>query len=560
MSDVERSEEEVYLYANDALYNAGLLGCARVLDRMEQTDEHCYYRTGENGCSIYVQPEAFSEKFTKAYFEKLIEQYGNDTVYKNLMDELAYITSENARQSENYTKKLSSCISLLYAKLKRNSYQAGFEILKTHYGINYDFLATAKSIKNEADPQKQLSKLKEIDEQLKNKDVRYVLLLKDIIYTRVQEYWTGVSFLHKQKNKEPFEQAFNDYFLDAIQKYKTKKGKKSIDCFQCGRTLQSGASSTAWVNETVPDVKRKTDSFWNYKPDIMMCPYCMLVYACVPLGFSTFAHEGVFVNDCRSIKALKSANNFKDVSEELKDDPFAVVINRFTLTAEEKEAKNQVQNIQVVRCSNAHYTVNNLTADMLIAFQNLNLTFEKLLKANSHLFHRTLERVLNNQELYGMMLSGYRESLKNGYGFGIYSWVLDIQIEMFGRNKDKETVRMEKSYKWTAYKAGQALRKTVQAVNPNSGKTRANEKRLVGVTYRLLNALQSDDYKLFMDTMTRQYISLGLTIPKVFCNAIQDTELFPVIGHAFIQGLNSSAKPEENSKTDTNTENESEDK
>jgi CRISPR-associated protein Cst1 len=375
--------------------------------------------------------------------------------------------------------------------------------------------------------------------QLESEAVKHVLLLKDIAYTRVQNYWSGVSFLHKTKNKEPFEQAFNEYFITSIAAYKPKKGKKTMDCFQCGRTLQAGASSTAWVNETMPDVKRKTDSFWNYIPDIMMCPFCMLVYACVPLGFTTFANEGVFVNDCRSLKALDRVNCFTDVSDELKNDTFAAVINRFTLTADEKQAKGELQNVQVVRCSSGDYKVNTLTADMLEAFIRLKPTFEKLLKANPRLFHQIIAYVLKGQELYGMMLKGYRDALQRGYSLNVYSLVLTIQIEMFGRKKEKKALETDKNAKWAAYKSGQALRSRISSVSAESGKSKANEKRLVGVTYRLLNALQSSDYRLFMDTIERQYVSLNIDIPLVFLSAVNNDEMLQMVGHAFVQGLNS---------------------
>ena len=539
--------DEICLHTNDALYNAGLLGLKRVLDRMNELYDPDIPYGDVQGSSIYVQKEAFSEKFTTAYFDVLIEQYGNDTVYKSLMDELEKVLQWNAQQgNDNFERNLKECMSMLNEKFKRNSYIAGFKILKDYYHIDYDFVGTAKALKNETDVQKQIDVLQDIKMQLENRDVKHVLLLKDIAYTRVQNYWSGVSFLHRTKNKEPFEQAFNEYFIHSITEFAPKKGKKAMGCFQCGRTLQAGASSTAWVNETMPDVKRKTDSFWNYIPDIMMCPFCMLVYACLPLGFTTFANEGVFVNDCRSIKALESANIFTDVSDELKNDTFAAVINRFTLTADEKQAKGELQNVQVVRCSGGNYKVNTLTADMLEAFIHLKPTFKKLLKANPRLFHQTMASVLNGQELYGMMLKGYRDALQKGYSLTIYKWVLDIQIEMFGRKKEKKALETDEKAKWAAYKSGQALRNKIKLVSKESGKAKANEKRLVGVTYRLLNALQSSDYSLFMDTIERQYISLNLDIPKAFLCAIGNDEMLEIIGHAFVQGLNSKIEVEDN--------------
>lgn len=552
----EEEKQGIHLHINDALYNAGLLGLYRVLNRMpaDSSGEPYYRLDSEN---LIVRQEAFSEEFTKAYFEELIDRYGSDTVYENLIKELEWILSPNAREAEDFPKKLKKCISSLCEKLKRNSYTAGFEILRKYYNTKYDFWGIVKSIKNEENQQKQLNMLQELYEQMKQEDVRHVLCLKDIVYTRVQNYWTGVSFLYKDKtkNKEPFEQAFSDYFLVPIATYKPKKGKKVMPCFQCGRALQAKASSTAWVNDTMPDVKRKTDSFWNYVPDIMMCPYCMLVYACVPLGFTTFASEGVFVNDCRSIRTLNTANNFPDSSQDLQKDAFAEVINQFLLTADETQAENWLQNVQVVRRSGDTYRVNTLTADMLEDFVGLKGTLGKLLKANPYLFHQTLEHILNGQELYGLMLQGYRNSLEQGYGLGIYNWLLEIQIKMFCRKRDKEAVKTQMSLKSQAYRAGAVLKARIWEVNIDTGKQRANGKRLIGVTYRLLNALQGDNQKLFFDTIERLYMSFGFEIPKIFFYAIHNDENFQVIGHAFVQGLNSASK-----ENKTNEENKGEDK
>ena len=554
---VDETEQEICLCINDALYNAGLLGLKRVLDCLaERQDEAPAYRT--EGSRLYVRKDAFTDELVPAYFDAMIQHYGKDTVYQNLVDTLENILQPAAQEQKDFPKKLKDCTKLLADKFKRNSYLAGFEILSQNNSVTFDFLGAAKAAKNETEPQKQLALLREILQQMKGENVRRVLLLKDIVYTRVQNYWSGVSFLHKTHNKDPFEKAFTEYFIRAIEAYKPKKGKKAMDCFQCGCTLQAGASSTAWVNQTMPDIKRKTDSFWNFTPDILLCPYCMLVYACVPLGFTTFAGEGVFVNDCRSLRTLESANVFQDISEELQNDTFAVVINRFTLNAEEKKAKNALQNVQVVRCSGSNYHVNTLTVDMLQAFLKLKPTFASLLKANPHLFHRTLEKVLNGQELYGMLLHDYREALNGGYGLGIYPFILKIQIAMFYRKKEDALTTAEKA-RANAYDAGRALRVRVRAVNPDNGKTKANEKRLVGVTYRLLNALQSNDYRLFMDTVDRQYISLGMDIPRVLLDAVCDDEMLALVGHSFVQGLNSNVTKGSNSK-DENVKAESEEK
>jgi len=546
--------DEICLHTNDALYNAGLLGLKRVLDRMNELYDPAIPYGDVQGSSIYVQKEAFSEKFTTAYFDVLIEQYGNDTVYSKLMNEFEDLLSPNI-SSADLPKRIKNFFSaqgnLNKLVRKGSSYLSGFAILKHYYDMNFDFVPYIQKAKSEKDEDVQLSMLPELYHQLKDENVKHVLTLKGIAYTRVNKYWNGVSFLSSQKNKKrdkpwtkiPIEQAFGDYFIGPISDYKLNTKKNAISCFQCGNAINKKDSSMSWVNNTTTDLGKKSDSFWNYNPDIYICPYCKLVYACLPLGFTTFANEGVFVNDCRSIKALESANIFTDVSDELKNDTFAAVINRFTLTADEKQAKGELQNVQVVRCSGGNYKVNTLTADMLEAFIHLKPTFQKLLKANPRLFHQTMASVLNGQELYGMMLKGYRDALRKGYSLTIYSLVLNIQIEMFGRKKEKKALETDKNAKWAAYKSGQELRNKIKLVSKESGKAKVNEKHLVGLTYRLLNALQSNDYSSFINTIVRQYASLNLDeIPFVFLNAVNNDEMLQMVGCAFVLGLNSEDK------------------
>ena len=545
-----KEENEICLHLNDALYNAGLVGLIRVLEEMDEfnIDGPCF-RYDEKGSSVIVRKTAFSKKFTDAYVDVLLQHYGSNTMYMQLVAALENIQNAD-RKNRNFQDNLKKCVQQLGKTIKRPSYKSGFEILEKYYGIGYDFIGTADIIKTEKEPEKQLKMIEEITREFKNDEVQHVLELKDITYTQVQNYWNGISFLHKSKNKEPLEKAFTSYFMEAIWNEKPRKRKKSIQCFQCGRDLPARSPSMAWVNQTMPDIKRKTDSFWNYNPDFYLCPYCSLVYACIPIGFTSFASEGIFVNDNRSIRCLMSANNFDNVSDELKRDPFAVIINRFALNTREKQAQNLTQNIQVIRNSHGNYQVNTLTADMLNAFIALKPVLQKLLKANPYLFHKTLEYVLNSRELYGFLTLEYRKALKEGQRFNIYSLILEVQIEMFGRKKGNDMINSRMDKKAKAYKAGQALRENVERVDQN-GKSRANSKRLVGVTYHLLNALQSGNSQLFMNTVERRYLSLGLDIPSIFLDAIGNDELMQIIGHAFVQGLNSSESNVANNKIES---------
>lgn len=175
-----------------------------------------------------------------------------------------------------------------------------------------------------------------------------------------------------------------------------------------------------------------------------------------------------------------------------------------------------------------------MTAELLQAFSDLDDELEALLKGNPFLFHSVIEQVLENKNLYDLLLKEYREALSNKKPFKSYLMkILDIQNRMF---VEKKGVRMtseqkEKTPKERAYGAGMRM-------NAELKKKDANAKKSIGTSYQLINALQTDNRSLFASIIERMYISNNMSIPKIFMEMLNDETEFQIIGHAFIQGLN----------------------
>ena len=513
------------LQLNDALYNAGLLGLVRVMERMRIPLEN------ERGTSLTVDDSIFEDgKFTEAYFDELCDRYQSQTKYAKLMQELSRYTGKNPEIPDKTDKDYRTWVTSVKTKLESDSYKAAYEIVAKQETDAFDFRPLIQKWKSYKEPAQQISCVPELYEKLKQYGKTFVL--KDIAYNFVQPYWGGIAFLNRNKNKDPFEQTFEKEFIQPILSYKPKKGKKVYHCLQCDAVL-SGAIADArmsWIEDVGIDVKRKTNGFWNFNIDLGTCPLCKLVYACIPIGFRSMAYEGVFINSNTDFKRLKSLNDLTS------DDPakgsFATINNTLVVKAELREAENKLKNIQVIRRSRNddgewEYRVNILSAELLKKFKQCEESLERLIKINPRLHRQVINEILEGKNLYPLLYRQYRKTLRDKHSLGIYFSVLCIQIMMF-TGKEKDCMTKRKLYE--AKDEGNRLRDQMAK--------RINGKNTMTLSYGLLNALQAGDKNRFLQLVIRQYLSLNLQVPDLFIDAIADDEKFRAIGNAFLIGLN----------------------
>ena len=69
-------------------------------------------------------------------------------------------------------------------------------------------------------------------------------------------------------------------------------------------------------------------------------------------------------------------------------------------------------------------------------------------------------------------------------------------------------------------------------------KSRNEENKLSGFTYKMLNSIKTGNKKEFMDSVIRIHMFMQKDISPIFLEVMQDTSLdFESIGHAFVSGL-----------------------
>ncbi len=513
------------LQLNDALYNAGLLGLVRVMERMGIPLEN------ERGTSLTVDDSIFEDgKFTEAYLDELCDRYQSQTKYAKLMQELSRYTGKNSEIPDKTDKDYKAWVTSVKTKLESDSYKAAYEIVAKQEADAFDFRPLIQKWKSSREPAQQIACVPELYEKLTQYGKTF--MLKDIVYNFVQPYWGGIAFLHKTKNKDPFEQTVEEEFIQPILSYKPKKGKKVYHCLQCDAVLPGAPTnaSMSWIENVGVDIKRKTNGFWDFNIDLAPCPLCKLVYACMPIGFRCMAYEGVFINSNTNFGRLKSLNDL--TSMDPTEGSFATIINTFVVEAELREAENKLQNIQVIRRRKNddgqwEYRVNILSAELLKKFKQCKATLEQLIKINPRLHRQVINEILEGKNLYPLLYRQYRETLRKKFSLGIYFPVLSIQITMFA---GKEQNCMTENYLRYVRRKGYDLQVEIAK--------RLNGKNTVTLSYGLLNALQAGDKNRFLQLVMRQYLSMNLQVPDLFIDTIADDEAFRAIGNAFLIGLN----------------------
>lgn len=63
------------------------------------------------------------------------------------------------------------------------------------------------------------------------------------------------------------------------------------------------------------------------------------------------------------------------------------------------------------------------------------------------------------------------------------------------------------------------------------------ESKLIGISYRLLNALKVNSKDRFMDTVLNCYLYTKKAVPSILLEGLKDDIAFKTIGYAFVSGL-----------------------
>ncbi|MEY8351299.1 type I-B CRISPR-associated protein Cas8b1/Cst1 [Bacillus cereus] len=541
---------KIQLELSDWLYNAGLVGMMNIFDCAEISFE-------KNGNTLSFQSEVL-EDFSEQYFQYFCEKYEAFTSWSKIISEKSFLDQINIMTIDaKLLDKLNKYIDDTKKKLQSNSYKNTYHLIPN---MPYDLTILSGKLKkinkkkNEAfediyeEVIKMVELLKKIIECLKHPQVKHYILARNIIYDVIQQFWEGVSFLHKSANKKDMYEEFRMYFINPILEHMEEKNdekkyaKYKYTCFNCENKFSkiSNAYQLTWINKMGVDSARKSSHFWNYVSDAYVCPICNLVYACIPAGFTVINGRGLFVNETVNIKELHNLNQlvlYKGVAQgldNLEEQSYFRIIDMLN-QSNVKHMKKEVQNIQVVKFDTTNlkrpYTFNVLSKEKLLVIEQNRKHLERLIgiyvkdgKEYISLYQEVTKRLYNSQNQFDLLYRLFRLILIGEFKrISVLKSIININNSQFKGGKEQVYYKQINQYQDYGFQ----LRKAYAG----------NENKLSGITYRLLNALKLKNSNRFMDTLVSAYMYKGKQIPMDFIQVLHDEMKFQTIGYAFLLGL-----------------------
>ncbi|QNO13734.1 type I-B CRISPR-associated protein Cas8b1/Cst1 [Alkalicella caledoniensis] len=539
---------KMVLEMNDWLFNAGLVGFINILKHSED-DITVKEQNVEFKLSVL---EGFENKF----FTYLIDKYENTLSWYKIVSYEENIKYHNDTNFQEFTEKelikMNEYLKyVLKYYLSSNSYKAAYPLLENgsdtmKFAKNIDGINLKKNevVKDRLDDVKEVfTRIQEVISICKRPEYKKYLAAKNVIYNIVKHSWDGVCFLNKQTKEINNYKDYKQYFVKTVEDFAEQDTSKfKYKCFNCHREMKDLNNDLSFINNIGFDVSRKPSHVWEFNNDIAICPVCKLIYSCIPAGFTYVQSKGIFVNDNNSLdRAIRINNRIK--SEVHKGHE----INRNTtfkgLVASIQEqfresVKYELADIQVVNLKEDKYMFNILSKRLLNVIKDCQRDLDAITNAGFRevktyfsIYELAIERVFNNQNMFTLVnkLLTYKLSIPKECRFSNAQVIKLLRINSkilegmgYMDNNEKDFIKI-------ANASGYYLREEY--------KSKGSKDKLNGISYRLLNALKTNNKDMFMDTVLNCYLYTQKKVPSVFLEALKDDILYKTIGYSFVTGL-----------------------
>ena len=544
------------------LYNAGIVGFIQVLEKAEaskgknkeevKNDIKDYYYEGQD---LYVSKKFLKKSdLSQLYIDSMIKKFGDKSTISETFKNIDYLISKEGIEEKEFNSKINSII----ASLSSDSIKTGCETLQSN-GLKIKIQENINNIKkNKKDIDKIKKYFKEIQNDYKNKEVKQTLLMKNIMYAKIQPFWSNKAFLNPQKSKKDLKNEFYETFEKPLKSI-IEETKGKYNCITCGMQTSSSMDTTFLFKVGV-DTGRKRSTFWNYNPDSFLCPICSFIYACSPLGFRDIGNLMFFINQNDSIKTLISMNIAGRIIDE-KEDAHYIAYNTIINKALDEKMK-ELNSIQVIIRNKNSYSFNTIGHDTLKIIKSMKGKngkkgeLERISKSyliipkdnRFDIYKICLENVLNfrNQwNLIYLLLMNFEKDGEKGYTINytvktIFT-ILKIQIKQNHIFREDINMNDKINLSYIACKSGDEMRRIIIGVNNDRNLLDKEEKeadnKLRGLVYQLINSIHTSNRDLFLSNITRLYTGMNLTIPNIFTRIFERDEDFKEIGYAYVLGL-----------------------
>ncbi len=563
----------IQLETADWLFNTGLVGIVNILETA-----NAEYTLKNNRLEF---DSAFLDHFAEDYFRYFEERYIDHVTYTTIVKK-GQVFLELKDWDEKNLEDWNKYIERTKTYLKSNSYKAAYEMISNK---SLDVLETEKNLKkinlkkNQtiSDIQQEIEINKQLIEALvnffKQPEVKKYIVAKNIAYSVVDNFWNGVSFLHKSSTKNDIYDEYDAYFIEPVRQYYQENHKKDkYSCFVCNYPINKlskpSAYDLAWLNKMGVDMSRKSSHFWDLNSSTCyICPICNFVYSCVPAGFTVIRGQGYFININNDIQNLVRFNNNDELLATSEDETIQIVESRtyfqllkFMEQEKAKQAAKEIENIQIVKYSNRKdnktdkvrpYTFNVLSKDKLRVIQKyqkqLQSMVNRIVKLSDdsyiNVYQNVLERLYQNKNQFDLIALLCRNNLPSKAepmrGIGYIRDLIFLNNHFLSTiKKKKEDGSMSGYSSWVSRDTIQSIEKAGKKLAQAYSNKNATNK-LSGITYRLLNALKTKNIGRFIDTFINAHLYGGLIVPPEIKDVLTDENKLQTLGYAFVIGLRS---------------------
>lgn len=491
------------------------------LDKIKKIDENTYEEMKE-------QYERIEKSSTKQEIieikEKLISDIEKDNINKRLtLNLFKSILSNTYYGQPSFLNVIKTSISyegqqeLMYRDYVSNIVETGFinGIMKNDYSIE---------------------QIKEYIENAKESNITQEM---EKIYSKIEKDYIGRSKT-----------------IEDIQKYLKEKVIKSCSMCENEIGLTTNYSEGNFVPLAISSDNAR-NFFWNQNVKMPICDVCKLILFCIPAGMTTitktikengeYREKQVlsFVNFDTKVDMLYKTNiNFGNKSryENKNENPYSELI--LDIVEQDKQVSIwQLDNIFVVELEaeyGAYSRIEYFNIKRYISLFFKDYAEKTLSKIWDYRYrlqivdyimkNKDIKYIINDRLRAEMSKEEAKGAKKNGYNSFLATQIRMILNILKKEGNEVENIKKNDDKLYVIYNLGVQIHEEL--------KSKGEDNKLDGYTYKMLNSIKAGNKKEFMDIVIRLHMAMGKDVSPIFIETMQTTGLdFESIGHSFLAGL-----------------------
>ncbi|CDM67377.1 CRISPR-associated protein CXXC_CXXC region [Clostridium bornimense] len=361
--------------------------------------------------------------------------------------------------------------------------------------------------------------------------------------------------LLKNKRNGEIEKVLKDFKKGLFGKIRKEKDAMSIfmqynSCSMCGNEVSIG--SNYYEGNFVPlaiSNENAENMYWNFNTKHPICSLCKLILLCTSAGmtdiykgylddkydYNNKLYYGFISIDGDLRDVIKQNNNLANKKD--KDSKLQAYILD-SIAEKEQISKWQLDNILYIEF-NTDYSSKNTKMNYL----NIPRYLAEFLKSKSELLYKIKDKkvrveifdaILKQVDLKHLIDKFLRSTLQENEQYVVNVFPI-IKVRVYLKLYKGECDMVDKLYDKKLNYVYMQGREVGGILKSNS-----QENKILGLSYRLLNATKATNKKEFMDTVIRIFMSVEKEVPMIFLDVIKEGSLeFEDISYSFISGLTS---------------------